>query len=65
MIAIVVTIAGLVILFAFEIRHREIVERLNILEDAARRCDQDRLKFKDELKAKKNIYEEFNPPPKL
>jgi hypothetical protein len=65
MIAIVVTIAGLVILFAFEIRHREIVERLNILEDAARKCDQNTLKIKEELKKKKNTYEEFNPPPRL
>jgi hypothetical protein len=65
MIEVVAAIAGLVIVFAFEIRHREIIERLNILEDAARKYDHDTSKLREELKKKKNIYEEYNSPPSL
>ena len=62
MITMVVTICAFVILFAFEIRHREIVERLNILEDEARKSELETSQLKAELKKKKNVYEEFNPP---
>ncbi len=60
--AIVVTICGLVILLAFEIRHREMIERMNNFEMDRVRIDQEILRLKDELKKKQNAYQEYKPP---
>jgi hypothetical protein len=62
MMALVVTICGLVILLAFEIRHREAADRLIILEEDVHKLGQETQKIKEELKKKKNVYEEYKPP---
>lgn len=62
MYAIFVTICALVILFGFEVRHRIMVEQINEIDAQIIRLDQEVLKLKEEIKMKKNIYEEYKPP---
>jgi hypothetical protein len=60
--AFYVTIASLVILLGFEIRHRITTEELTQLKADTSRLDREISRLKDELKKKQNIYEEYNPP---
>jgi hypothetical protein len=62
MYAIFVTICGLVILLGYEIRHREIIEELVDLRDKTNSLNEEVLRLKEELKLKKNIYEDYKPP---
>ena len=59
---IVVTICGLVILLAFEMRHREVIEKLSIMETDTYNLGQEIKKLKEEVKKKKNVIEEYKPP---
>ena len=58
----VIAICSFVILLAFEMRHREIAERLRILEDEKFNFGQEIQKIKEEMKKKKNAFEEYRPP---
>ncbi|HAJ57264.1 MAG TPA: hypothetical protein DCL35_05785 [Candidatus Omnitrophica bacterium] len=62
MVIMVVLICGFVILLGFEIRHREISERLHILESDSSDYGMEIQKLKEEIKKKKNIIEEYRPP---
>jgi hypothetical protein len=61
MIAIFVTICSFVILLGFEIRHREIVEEVTKLNTKANILNEEVFRLKEEMKMKKNIYEESSP----
>jgi len=58
MITIFVTICSFVILLGFEIRHREIVEEITKLNTKVNILDEEVFRLKEEMKMKKNIYEE-------
>lgn len=60
--AIYVTICALVILLGFEIRYRLMGEELASLKAESGRLDKEVLKLQEEMKLKKNAYEEFKPP---
>jgi hypothetical protein len=62
MYAIFATICALVILLGYEVRHRIMVEQINEIDAQIIRLDQEVLKLKEEIKMKKNIYEEYKPP---
>jgi type VI protein secretion system component VasF len=62
MFAIFITICALVILLGFEVRHRETAEALNELKSLINRLDDDIVRLKEEMKKKKNVYEEYKPP---
>jgi hypothetical protein len=61
MIAIFVSICSFVILLGFEIRYREIVEEVTKLKTKANILDEEVFRLKEEMKMKKNIYEESSP----
>ena len=61
MTVIVITICSLVVLLAFEMRHREISERLSVLETNNNDFEEKIQKLKEELKKKKDSYEEYKP----
>ena len=63
--ALYVAIAGFIILLAFEIRHRMITEELALLKTETSRLDRELLNVKEEMKKKRNIYEEYKPPTKM
>ena len=63
--ALYVAIAGFIILLAFEIRHRMITEELTLLKTETNRLDRELLNVKEEMKKKRNIYEEYKPPSKM
>jgi len=58
MVIIFVTICSLVILLGFEIRHREVIEELTKLRTKTNVLEEDVFRLKEEIKMKKNIYEE-------
>ncbi len=62
MYAIFITICGLVILLGYEIRHREITAELVEIRDKVIALNEEISRLKEDLKLKKNIYEEFKPP---
>jgi len=59
---IVITVCGLFIILGFEIRHRQILETLLELSTKANEIQAEIARLKSEMKLKKNIYEEHNPP---
>jgi len=61
MITIFVSICSFVILLGFEIRHREIVEEVTKLNTKANILDEEVFRLKEEMKMKKNIYEDSSP----
>ena len=60
--AIYITICALVILLGFEIRYRITTEELNQVKVDLGRLEREILRLKDEVKKKKDIYEEYKPP---
>ena len=62
MYAIFITICALVILLGFEVRHRVTVEAINEIDLEIIRLNQEVIKLKEEMKMKKNVYEEYKPP---
>ena len=62
MYAIFIAICALVILLGFEIRYREILEELVDLNYKMNALTEEVLKLKEEMKLKKNIYEEHKGP---
>jgi len=58
MVIIFVTICSLVILLGFEIRHREVIEELTKLRTKTNVLEEEVFRLKEEIKMKKNIYEE-------
>jgi hypothetical protein len=62
MTAIVVTICGLFVVLGFEIRHRQILEILVEVKDKSNELEDAIGKLTAEMKLKKNIFEESNPP---
>jgi len=63
--ALYIAIAGFIILLAFEIRHRMISDELALLKTETSRLDRELLSVKEELKKKRNVYEEYKPPSKM
>ena len=57
-IGVWVTICGLFILFAFELRHRLLAEEISQLKNITNELDKEILNLKAEIKTKKSIYEE-------
>jgi hypothetical protein len=62
MTAIVVTICGLFVVLGFEIRHRQILEILVEVKNQSNELEEAIGKLAAEMKLKKNIFEESNPP---
>ena len=58
---ILVIICGLVILFAFEVRHSEISEEIAKLKNNTSRMDEEIVRLKSQMKMKKDVYEENKP----
>ena len=58
MVIIFVTICSFVILLRYEIRHREVIEELTKLMTKTNVLEEEVFRLKEEIKMKKNIYEE-------
>jgi hypothetical protein len=58
---ILVIISGLVILFAFEVRHSETTEEIKKLKHSAAKIDEEIIRLKAQMKMKKDAYEEHKP----
>ena len=59
--AILIAMAGLLVLFAFEIRHRETIFEIYELKSRLLAVDKEIAALKAEMNLKKNAYEEHNP----
>ena len=55
------TACGLVILLGYEIRYRGMVEEMDKIKHNARKTNEEIVKLHEQMKLKKNIYEEHNP----
>jgi type VI protein secretion system component VasF len=62
MYAIFIAICALVILLGFEIRYREMIEELVELDDKMNGLLEDISRLKEDMKLKKDIYEEHKGP---
>ena len=59
MYAVLVTICALVVLLGYEVRYRVLGEELASLRAEAKRLDGEVLRLNEEMKTKKNAFEEF------
>ena len=57
-----IALFAFMILFGFEIRHRLMIEDIRDLKAEIEKLTDEIRRFREELKMKKNAYEEFNPP---